>query len=92
MNQSKESVLRRRQQAYLSLNKQMDQAQQHLSDMRDWSLLTAIEIKTVVNPDPARLEFLKLKQADLIDFIVNENAHILRITKELNILEDRNCR
>lgn len=85
-------ILRRRQKAYENLNNQMDQAQNHLKTLKDWDLLISIEIRTVINPNPNRYKWLELNKFDLIELIKNENAHILRITKELNTLEDRGCR
>ena len=85
-------ILRRRQKAYENLNKQMDQAQKHLTTLKAWDLLVSTEIRTVIDPNPNRYKWLELNKSDLIELIKDENAHILRITKELNTLEDRGCR
>lgn len=90
-NISPEAVLRRRQIAYDNLKKQMDERQDKLEKLRSKKLVCSLE-RATGHKNQFPCDCLASKQSDLARLIKEENAQIVRIAKDLCILEDRGCR
>lgn len=91
LNTSPEAVLCRRQIAYDNLKKQMEERQKDVNMFRNCSMAFTRELENE-KPDQKRQEWIKQKQSEVLLLIAEENAQIVRIAKDLCILEDRGCR